>query len=441
MKKKIMTFALSSMSAISFADVNLYGRVAVGLEQDAFQNTTVPQSGNIQDMGSYFGIRGSDPIYGETAAVWQVEQFLDIASGQAYYQDTASGMIAPAPGATSNAGRVKSETNVLAGGETYLGLQGGWGFLRLGNISNYMRAQMGNVDLYNYNNGVNGLGTYSRTSRLLSTAIGYSSPVWNGFSLSGMYSYQSNGGINISSVNAGNNLNANLNGYYSGGVISGGIGYNAGPIVVRLGGQLYQNVGEYNTGVGIQNGSGVSGSSVYKNAYNTRLELGYDSGEDAIVGIGYQVSSGLGWASWANSGGSFNNFIYNGNAPTGLTAAQYQTQEVAATLGWHLGPWTPKVSYAYGGNMMYGGNMWNVITGTANQINGTGYNQVVAELDWNVTPKTIVFANFGQQWWGSTLQNVSYCGTACSTAGTVVDGSNQYKMDQLSAAIGFTHTF
>lgn len=440
MKKRFMAFALSSVSAMSFADVNLYGRVAVGLEQDVFQNTSVPQKGNIQDMGSYFGLRGSDPIYGETAAVWQVEQFLDIASGQAYYSNTAGGMISPSPGASSNAGRITSETNVLAGGETYLGLQGGWGFLRLGNISNYMRAQMGNVDLYNYNNGVNGLGTYSRTSRLLPTAIAYSSPRWAGFSFSGMYSYQSNGGIGVSSVNAGNNLSGNLNGFYNNGVMSGGIGYNAGPFVARLGTQLYQSVGTYNTGTGTQNGQGGA-NAAYSNAYNTRLELGYDSGEDIIVGVGYQVASGLGWANWANSGGSFNNYIYNGVAPTGLNAPEYQTQEAALTLGWHFGPWTPKVSYAYGGNMMYGGNFWDVAVGQANQINGTGYNQVVAELDWNVTPKTIVFVNFGQQWWGNTMQNVSYCGTACSTAGTEVNGSNQANIDQMTAAIGFTHTF
>ena len=87
------------------------------------------------------------------------------------------------------------------------------------------------------------------------------------------------------------------------------------------------------------------------------------------------------------------------------------------------------------------GDIWSVATGSANQISGTGYNNAVAELDWNVTPKTIVFINYGQIWYGSTLQNISYCGTSCGTAGSTVNGSNQGWQDQSSAALGFSHTF
>ncbi|MBP9743195.1 MAG: hypothetical protein KBD37_07555, partial [Burkholderiales bacterium] len=85
MKKKLLAFFLASSSAGIFADVNLYGRVAVGLENDDFQNTTAPGGNSVQDYGSYFGIRGVDSVYGETAAIWQVEQFLDLTAGQAYY--------------------------------------------------------------------------------------------------------------------------------------------------------------------------------------------------------------------------------------------------------------------------------------------------------------------------------------------------------------------
>ncbi len=441
MKKRIISFILASTSTVAFADVNLYGRVAVGLENDQFQNTDTPGGGNIQDFGSYFGIRGNDPIYGQTSAIWQVEQFLDITSGQAYYSTTAYGRISPNPSNPSNTGHINNEVNTLASGESYLGMQGGWGRIRLGNISNYMRQQMGAVDVYNYANGVDGLGNYSRTSRLLPTSIAYNSPIWNGFSLAGVYSYQNNGQNGVSGVNVGNNFGGSLNGVYSGGIYSLGLGWDKGPFSVRLGTQVYQQVGTYTDGTtGMDNGTGGQ-NAAYPNAYQNRLELGYDDGEDLIVGIGFQITNGLGWSSWANSGGSYNNFIYNGTAPEGLNSNQYQTQETALTLGWHLGPWTPKVSYVYGNNMMYGGDMWTVATGSASQIADSGYQQAVAELDWNVTPKTIVFINYGQIWYGQTLQNVAYCGTSCSTAGTTVNGSNQSAQNQSSAAIGFTHTF
>jgi predicted porin len=445
MKKRLIAFFMAGASTAAFSDVNLYGRVAVGLENDNFQNTTVPGSTNIQDFGSYFGIRGTDPVYGETSAIWQVEQFLDIASGQAYYSTTAGGAIVPqTPGSvTANNGHVNSETNTLASSESYLGLQGAWGRLRLGNLSNYMRSSMGAIDTFNYNNGVNGLGTWSRSSRLLPTSIRYDSPTWGGFNFSGEYSYQTDGAIGVSGVGSTNNFGGGLNGVYSAGVISGGVAWKNSNYSVKLGTMITQEVGAYSNGTsGLYMPAGSQ--AAYPNAYINRLEFGYDDPEGMIIGAGLQVSNGQGWFSWANSGGSMNNYIYNpGYNVQGLNTNQYQTQELSASFGWHLGPWTPKIAYVYGGNMMYGGNMLSIATGAASQIANSGYQQAVAELDWNITPKTIVFINAGQVWWGSTMQNVSYCGLNCATTkqGTPVNGSNQAFLNQSSTAIGFTHTF
>ena len=188
-----MSFILAGVSTVAFGDVNLYGRVAVGLEDDQFQNTNTPGGGSVQDFGSYFGIRGNDPIYGQTSAIWQVEQYLDVVAGQAYYNTTGYGRMSPNSNSlTNNTGHINNQVNTLASGESYLGIQGGWGRIRLGNISNYMRQQMGAVDVYNYANGVDGLGNYSRTSRLLATSIAYNSPTWEGFSFAGIYSFENN---------------------------------------------------------------------------------------------------------------------------------------------------------------------------------------------------------------------------------------------------------
>lgn len=444
MRKKIIAFFIASSSFSAFADVSLYGRLAVGLENDDFQNTTAPGGNSVQDFGSYFGIRGTDSVYGETAAIWQVEQFLDLTSGQAYYSATGSGTMAPNPNQSSAldaSGYVKNQTNTLASSESYLGLQGAWGRIRMGNLSNYMRSSMGALDTFNYNNGADGLGTYSRSSRLLPTTLRYDSPSWGGFSLAGMYSFQNDGSYNLSSVNGSNNFGGGLNGVYSSGIISGGLSWVKSNFSVKLGTQVTQQVGTYSDGT-----SGMvapaGDQATYPSAYMNRLEFGYDNPEGLIAGVGLQVANGWGWWGWANSGGSMNNYYTNpGYNVAGLNSNQYQTQELALSFGWHIGPWTPKLGYVYGNNMMYNGNMLSIATGSADQIANTGYQQAVAELDWNITPKTIVFLNFGQQWWGSTLQNISYCGDGCGNNPVPVNGNNQAFYNQSSTAIGFTHTF
>ncbi|HLX52773.1 MAG TPA: hypothetical protein VKR58_02475, partial [Aquella sp.] len=157
------------------------------------------------------------------------------------------------------------------------------------------------------------------------------------------------------------------------------------------------------------------------------------------------TTSGLGWNGWATSGGSWGNYVTNvGYNYQGLTSNQYQTQELGGTLGWHVGQWTPKLGYMYGNNLMYNGTITSVAAGTANYIPNSGYQQIVAELDWNITPRTIVFLNFGQEWYGNTVQNIAFCGgTGCSLikGANPVNATNQYLFNQASGAIGFSHTF
>jgi predicted porin len=454
MKKILLTLATAAPVAIAFADVNLYGKVAVGLENDQFQNSTVPGTGSVQDYGSYFGIRGSDPVYGEISAIWQVEQFLDLTSGQAYANSTAGGSTMVNPNATFiNTGRITKEVNVLAGSESYLGLQGVFGRVRIGNLSNYMRSNMGAVDMYNSGNGVNGLGLWSRTNKVMPTAIKYDSPTWGGFSFSALYSFNTSGQIGVSGVGYTNDFNVGLNGYYSGGIFNIGAGWKYDNYSIKLGTTVYQQVGTYTTGTeGMAlptiNGKPYS-NAAYANAYASRLELAYNNPDGAIVGVGLQIANGLGWNSWANSGGAFNNVrvspsyaggVTDGSNIPGLNNAQYQTQELGASFGWHIAEWTPKIGYVYGNNLMYNGNIASVATGQASQIPNSGYQQLVAELDWNITPKTIAFVNYGQIWYGSLLSNVSYCGASCKDA-PIINGKNAYENNQDTVAIGFTHTF
>ena len=474
-KLKGLTLALATLSAASFADVNLYGKIAAGVENDQFQNTTVLGTGSVQDYGSYFGIRGTDSVYGETAVIWQVEQYLDVASGQAYNNTNGGGLIVPNPngtGATGSgggSGHVNNQLNTLASSETYIGLQGEFGRFRMGNLGNYVRDNMGTTNMFNSANGVNGLGNFSRTSKLIPTSVRYDSPTWGGFGFSALYGFNNNGLTGVSGVNSFNTFGMGLNGVYSGGIWSLGAGWSSGNLSMNLGTTIWENVGNYTTGNNgmstcTLNGGGVGTSAVcypnstYSPAYANTFEIAYNDPDGIIANVGLQTASGLGWNSWPTSGGTLG-IIYNPGysavANQLATTNNLQTQEAAVSFGYHLGPWTPKIGYAYGANMMANGDIGSVINGSAQQLANTGYQQVVAELDWNITPRTIAFVNFGQMWYGQSLANVGFSGNQIGNSGTVpnpqqagsgtvpnaVNGNTAYQNNQSTIAMGFSHTF
>ena len=429
---------------IAVADVSIYGKLVVGLQHDSFPDSPIPSSDSAQGFGSYFGIRGYDQVYGQTSVIWQVEQLVDLSSGQGYARIRANNMVVPRGGTTGNQrGRNTRTMNVLASGESYLGIQGEWGRLRLGNLSNYMRSSMGSLDLYNYGIGADGLVVYSRVNRIFPTTIRYDSPKWGGFGFAAMYSFQATGQSGVYALNPDTSINGSLNGFYSGGIYSLGMSWSSGNFSAKAGTTIFENVGSYTTSTAPSfNPVGDKyPNSAYQYAYVNRIELSYNDQDGLIMGLGMQSTSGYGWNSWANSGGSWGNYITNpGYNYLGLSTNQYQTQETGVTLGWHFGPWTPKLSYVYGNNLMYNGNILNVATGNASQIPNSGYQQIVGELNLNITPRTIIFVNYGQLMYGQTIANISFCGNACNNVKSV-NSSNHYQDSQATTAVGLSHTF
>jgi predicted porin len=441
---KIFTFILTMMANLVIAEVSMYGKVVVGLQNDSFPGAPTPRSNSVQGFGSYFGIRGYDPVYGQNSAIWQIEQLVDIASGQAYARVRSNSMVIPRGGESGNQrGRNTRVMNVLASGESYLGVQGEWGRLRLGMLSNYMRSSMGMLDMYNYGIGADGLVIYSRTNRIFPTTVRYDSPKWGGFGFVTMYSFQANGQSGIYPLNPDTSINGSLNGFYAGGIYSLGMSWVGGNFSAKAGTTIFENVGSYTTNLSSSfNPVGAKyPNAAYQYAYGNRIELGYNDQDGLIMGLGLQATSGYGWNSWVNSAGSWGNYITNpGYNYPGLNTNQYQTQELAVTLGWHLGPWTPKLSYVYGNDLMYNGDVLAVATGNAPKIPNSGYQQVVGEVNLNITPRTIVFVNYGQLLYGQTIANIAFCGNACNNVKSV-NSSNHYQDSQATGAVGFSHTF
>ncbi|MEN9946735.1 MAG: hypothetical protein RLZZ293_1121 [Pseudomonadota bacterium] len=457
--KKILGVVLGTMSVASFADVTLYGRVSAALENDTFPSANQVQPGttSVQDYGSYFGIRGTDPVYGQTSVVWQVEQFLNISSGEAYQNTTGAGWVPNHPGSSSNPGQPTTGTNVLASSDSYIGLQGGWGRVRIGNLSNTYRTNTGAVDIFNGANA-NVMGNYDRFAQILEETIRYDSPTWNDLSFSGFYSFNQDGNFNTGGANGnGMDQSGDMNGNNNAAILGFGLFYTPGNFSVTWNNQVALNTGVYQTMGGTTPGS-IGESTVQQgiNAYASRLEVGYNDPDSWFLGVGGQISQGYGWFSVPGNG-NLNNFwiqnsaanrvnnqyINGANCANGfcpLNQASLSTAEAGISFGWHIENWTPKIGYVYGANMMAGGQPWNIIAGK-NQIGGTGYQQAVAELDWNITPRTIAFINYGQIWYGSAAQNTVIQSSATAPDANAITTGGSKWINNGTAAVGFSHTF
>lgn len=446
------------ISTSAYADVSLYGRVSAALENDTFPSVNQVQPGttSVQDYGSYFGIRGVDNVYGQTAAIWQVEQFLNITTGSAYQNTTSTGWTVrnpnnpSAPGAT-----ITSSKNTLASSDSYIGLQGGWGRIRIGNISNTLRTNTGAVDIYNGGNA-NVMGTYDRALRVLAENVRYDSPSFAGAKFSLYYSANTDGNFNTGGANGNGIYAGDMNNFNNAPIVGGGIFYNPGNYSITWNNQVWQNTGIYQTMGGSQPGYiGTTQVSQGINAYLSRLELQYNDPDSWFLGIGGQITQGLGWFSVPGQGNMNNFWVQNpsangvnsnyinqsscANGYCALNQAVLSTAEVGISLGWHIDNWTPKIGYVMGNNMMAGGTPWDIIAGN-NQIGGTGYQQVLAEIDWNITPRTIAFVNYGQLWYGNAAQNTVITSGTTPSANAIAQNGSKW-INNGTSAVGFSHTF
>ena len=221
MKSRWILMGLSALSLHSGADVTLYGRVSAATEYNTFpsSNQVQPATTSVQDYGSYFGIRGTDPVYGQTSVVWQIEQILDIPNGRAYQNTTGAGWVPNHPGVSEDiSGQTRRGYNILASSDSYIGLQGGWGRVRIGNLSNTFRTNTGAVDIYNGGNA-NGMGNYDRVLTVLPEMVRYDSPAWGDLSFSIYYSFNQDGELNTGGSDGHSMAGLkDLNGYNNAGI-------------------------------------------------------------------------------------------------------------------------------------------------------------------------------------------------------------------------------
>lgn len=327
MKKTLIAITLATLPVAAMAEVVLYGEIKAGYEVSrtkwsASGNHTPYQNGIVDlgrdDMpaltGSYLGFKGKEDLGNGLNAIWQVEQKVSV-DGQSRGFGTR---------------------------DSFIGLEGGFGKVRAGYLSNYQNSNMQTPDAWEYNSVALGLGKYSRTS-VRRAAIRYDSPDFGGFSFAGAYSPSDNNNYSVDS---------------------------------RTTTRPSESRDVYNLGLSYEN-SGFFGKYAYeyqKNAQGNNsgqvhtLEAGYDANNLFVAG-GYQYTRS------ALQG--------NRTSTTYLTA---RSQEAVITAGYHFGNVFPKISYAHG---------WDLKAQDGSKISNSKYDQVLVGADYAFSKRTTAMVTAG----------------------------------------------
>ena len=309
MKKSLIALTLAALPVAAMADVTLYGEVKAGVEvskvklgektAEALETTRSSKTATeIADLGSRIGFKGHEHLGNNLNAIWQVEQETSIAGNKSGW----------------------------ATRESFIGLEGGFGKVRAGNLNSTIKDSSDNVDQWESNNGALNMSVFTRVDKR-AVSVRYDSPVFSGFSASVQYTPRDN---------------ANPSDKYTHKVPSRDTYYA---------GLNYENSGFFG-----QYASGFRKNAVSeKDGHVHRLVGGYDA-NNLFVSVAGQYAKNwetLGDYAEAQSNGVVNSATTNASNVVFGTAAALdsrptETIEVAATAAYRAGNVTPRVSYAHG---------------------------------------------------------------------------------------------
>lgn len=358
MKKTLIALTLATLPVAAMAEVVLYGQIKAGYE---FESTKVsgekrgPWVNGLTDYGSRIGFKGQEDLGNGLKAIWQVEQRVG----------------------------VDGVSRGFGTRDSFIGLEGGFGKVRAGYLSNYINSDMNDVDQWEYGSEALGLDRFGRDG-VRRVSVRYDSPDFAGFNFAAQYSPRDNNldragalggqdkyGLGVGYANSGffakysyeylkHNARENGNkGKWSGHVHQLEGGYDANNIFAAIGFKHNRNAGIYARGA-------VAGAlaDAYNFAHAQHLLLNPGDANGAVVA---------------------------GNAARAAaeTAARRTSgQEVALTGGYHFGNVFPKISYVHG---------WDVKSteGSKEKYKNTKYDQVVLGADYSFSKRTTANAQVG----------------------------------------------
>ncbi|WP_151632273.1 porin [Noviherbaspirillum aerium] len=168
MKTSLIALAvLGTVAGSSFAQTNvtIYGVADAGLSRidNGRVNNTALQSG--QQSGSRIGFRGTEDLGGGLSAIFTLENGFSIDDGT-----------------LGQGGR-------LFGRQAFVGLQGGFGAVKLGRQYNPIRTAVENIDPFGLGLAGNAANVFSVYGERADNTLNYSSPNFGGFSGQAQYSF------------------------------------------------------------------------------------------------------------------------------------------------------------------------------------------------------------------------------------------------------------
>ena len=352
MKKSLIALTLAALPVAAMADVTLYGQVKAGVEVSKVKlgEKTAAALGKekssktateIADFGSRIGFKGHEHLGNNLNAIWQVEQKTSIAGGNKEW----------------------------ANRESFIGLEGGFGKVRAGNLDSTVKNTSDNVDQWESSNGALNLSVFTRVDdSKRAVSVRYDSPVFSGFSASVQYTPRDN--ANPSDKHTHNDAAQDT--YYAG--------------------LNYENSGFFG-----QYAGGFRKNSVdVKDGHVQRLVAGYDA-NNLFVSVAGQYaknwetlgdyaqaqSNGVVTDDMRTAGTNASNVVFGTAA--GLDGKGVETVEVAATAAYRAGNVTPRVSYAHGFKAKVDGE----------KLKGTQYDQVIVGADYDFSKRTTALVSAG----------------------------------------------
>ena len=358
MKKSLIALTLAALPVAAMADVTLYGQIKAGVDISKVKTGKLSkvQEGKktateIADFGSRIGFKGHEHLGSNLNAIWQVEQNTSIAGGDSGF----------------------------ANRESFLGLEGGFGKVRVGNLDTALNESSDSFDPWessDANADTLQLGKIKRVDdRKLS--VRYDTPVFGGFSASVQYQPRDNANPSdkyTHTVKSRESYDLGLN-YEN----SGFFGRYAGSYAKRADLTTdYLKVFNHNT---------TLAATTYKDHQAHRLTAGYDANNLMVAVVGQ----------------------YEGFKADVAGAKKNERTEVGATAAYRFGNVTPRVSYAHGFKAKEEG---------VKQEN-SAYNQVIVGADYDFSKRT----------------------SALLSAGWLKEGKGDYKYEKTAGTVGLRHKF
>lgn len=336
--KKLIALAVAALPLAAMADVTLYGNIEASVEGGKSNGYNFAKDGSnklksgvrIDDTGSYIGFKGNEDLGNGLKAIWQVEQGLNI------------------DGTTGSGTSGNGYDNTWATRDSFVGLTGDFGTVRLGRLSTYLNSDMEKYDAWIYGAGVNG-ATITSANTLdgrVKNAIRYDSPNLAGFKFTALYGADENRQY-LNGNDRSNRAVWNL-----------GLGYENSGYFVDAG---------Y---VGVQDANAAGD----KSANYWRIEGGYNA-NNLLVALAYGQAKLYPGVVAVNS--SLESFAGG--------ADEYKTKEGALTVGYTIGAFTPKFTYA---------RVWDIKENGV-KIDDSSLNQYVVGVDYALSKRTTTYASYG----------------------------------------------